>query len=96
MPPLLPRTASLRSIPTALSQRPTTIRTLTTTRPLLGGGGGHESQYDPPTGNLFGVAPGEKYKKEGWEGIFFWGFWGSLGLAGVAYAFKPDTSYVYR
>ena len=52
----------------------------------------HESQYDPPSGWLFGVKPGEKYQKEGWEGIFYWGFFGSLALAGVAYAFKPDTS----
>ena len=51
-------------------------------------------QYDPPTGNLFGVPPGQKYQKEGWETIWVWGFWGSIGLAMVAYAFKPDTSYV--
>jgi hypothetical protein len=70
------------------------MRSLSTTRPLSGSGGGHESQYDPPTGNLFGVPPGEKYKKEGWEGLFFWGFGGSLALGAVAYAFKPDTSYV--
>lgn len=52
----------------------------------------HESQYDPPTGWLFGVKPGEKYQKEGWETPFFYGFCGSLGLFAVAYAFKPDTS----
>ncbi|MCJ1475646.1 hypothetical protein MMC13_004309 [Lambiella insularis] len=52
----------------------------------------HESHYDPPSGWLFGVPPGEKYKKEGWEGIWVWGFWGSLGLATVAYAYKPDSS----
>lgn len=32
--------------------------------------------------------------KEGWENIFFFGFIGSLVLTGVAYVFKPDTSYV--
>jgi hypothetical protein len=55
----------------------------------------HGSHYDPPTGWLFGVKPGEKYEKEGWETVWMWGFFGSLGLAAVAYAFKPDTSYVF-
>ncbi|KAH8904391.1 hypothetical protein BR93DRAFT_940017 [Coniochaeta sp. PMI_546] len=52
----------------------------------------HGSQYDPPTGWLFGVKPGEKYKPEGWENLFFYGFCGSLAVFAVAYAFKPDTS----
>ncbi|KAF2121383.1 NADH:ubiquinone oxidoreductase 11.6kD subunit [Lophiotrema nucula] len=52
----------------------------------------HGPSYDPPSGWLFGVKPGEKYEKEGWEGIWYWGFFGSIGLAVVAYAFKPDTS----
>ncbi|RYP75862.1 hypothetical protein DL771_002126 [Monosporascus sp. 5C6A] len=52
----------------------------------------HGPQYDPPTGWLFGVKPGEKYQKEGWETPFFYGFCGSLFLAAVAYGFKPDTS----
>jgi hypothetical protein len=56
--------------------------------------GGHGHEYDPPTGWLFGVKPGEKYQKEGWETIWYWGFYASLGLAVVAYAFKPDTRYV--
>jgi hypothetical protein len=56
--------------------------------------GGHESHYDPPNGWLFGVKPGEKYEKEGWEGPIYWGLCGSLALAVVAYAFKPDTRYV--
>lgn len=54
----------------------------------------HEPQYDPPSGNLWGVKPGEKYEKEGWEDIFFYGFYGTLALAVVAYVYKPDTSYV--
>ncbi|KAI8942764.1 hypothetical protein NX059_000808 [Plenodomus lindquistii] len=54
--------------------------------------GGHEHSYDPPTGWLFGVKPGEQYEKEGWEGIMFWGFGGSFAFAIIAYAFKPDTS----
>ncbi|MCJ1418303.1 hypothetical protein MMC32_004650 [Xylographa parallela] len=52
----------------------------------------HESHYDPPSGWLFGIPPDEKYKKEGWENVWVWGFWGSLGLAVVAYAYKPDSS----
>jgi hypothetical protein len=32
--------------------------------------------------------------KEGWENIWYYGFIGSLLVAGVAYVFKPDTSYV--
>lgn len=54
----------------------------------------HGDHYDPPTGYLFGVKPGQKYVKEGWEGIWYYGFVGSLLVAGVAYIFKPDTSYV--
>lgn len=52
----------------------------------------HGSQYDPPTGWLFGVKPGEKYKNEGWEKPFFWGFCGSLIVFALAWPFKPDTS----
>ncbi|CAF9919824.1 MAG: hypothetical protein GOMPHAMPRED_001886 [Gomphillus americanus] len=52
----------------------------------------HDDHYDPPGGWLFGVPPGEKYEKEGWEGLFYWGFCGSFAVAAVALAFKPDTS----
>ncbi|MCJ1252562.1 hypothetical protein MMC24_000368 [Lignoscripta atroalba] len=52
----------------------------------------HEDHYDPPSGWLFGVPPGEKYKKEGWENIWVYGFFGSLLMAVVAYAYKPDSS----
>ncbi|KAJ5089504.1 hypothetical protein N7532_008188 [Penicillium argentinense] len=52
----------------------------------------HGDHYDPPTGWLFGVKPGQKYVKEGWEGIWYYGFIGSFLVAGVAYVFKPDTS----
>ncbi|KAF3761459.1 hypothetical protein M406DRAFT_20385, partial [Cryphonectria parasitica EP155] len=55
-------------------------------------GAGHGPQYDPPTGWLFGVKPGEKAEKEGWEGLAYYGFGGSLLVFAVAYAFKPDTS----
>ena len=56
--------------------------------------GAEGNHFDPPSGNLFGVAPGEQYKKEGWEGIWVWGFFGSLLVAAVAYGFKGDTAYV--
>ncbi|KAI9839879.1 MAG: hypothetical protein M1819_000071 [Sarea resinae] len=62
-----------------------------TSRPL-GSADSHEDHYEPPSGWLFGVAPGEKYKKEGWENVWIYGFFGSLILGGVAYAFKPDSS----
>ncbi|KAK4454094.1 ESSS subunit of NADH:ubiquinone oxidoreductase [Podospora aff. communis PSN243] len=68
---------------------PTTRNTFSTTARRSGGGA---PQYDPPTGWLFGVRPGEKYEKEGWENIFFYGFYGSFAVFAVAYAFKPDTS----
>jgi hypothetical protein len=41
------------------------------------------------------VKPGEKYVREGWEGPFFIGFVGALVAAGIAYAYKPDTSSVH-
>ncbi|KAK0709583.1 ESSS subunit of NADH:ubiquinone oxidoreductase, partial [Lasiosphaeria miniovina] len=52
----------------------------------------HGPSYDPPTGWLFGVKPGEKYQSEGWEAPFFYGFCGSIAVFLVAYAYKPDTS----
>ncbi len=57
-----------------------------------GGGHGHESHYDPPSGWLWGIKPGEKVEKEGWENVWIWGFFGSIGAAVVAWGFKPDTS----
>ncbi|KAL8392885.1 hypothetical protein RB595_002903 [Gaeumannomyces hyphopodioides] len=55
-------------------------------------GASHGPEYDPPTGWLFGVKPGEKYQKEGWENIMWIGFFGSLAVFTVAMAYKPDTS----
>ena len=52
----------------------------------------HESHYDPPSGWLFGVRPGEKYQNEGWESTWVYGYWGSLLFGIVLYAYKPDTS----
>lgn len=54
------------------------------------GGGGGESQFDPPGGWLWGIKPGEKPEPEGWEWPMYI-FCGSLVVAGVALAFKPDT-----
>ncbi|OAA51713.1 NADH:ubiquinone oxidoreductase 11.6kD subunit [Metarhizium rileyi] len=68
-----------------------------TTRPFSvssrrqGGGHGNESQFEPPTGWLWGIKPGEKPEPEGWEWPMYL-FCGSLLAAGVAVAFKPDTS----
>ncbi|KAI9750666.1 MAG: hypothetical protein M4579_006362 [Chaenotheca gracillima] len=79
-------------------------RSLTTTAPIrashpdttdataTAGDPHHDDHYDPPSGWLWGVPPGEKPEKEGWEGIWVYGFFGSLALGVVAYAFKPDSS----
>jgi len=76
----------------SLSAGSTATRALFSTTPRVAGG--HGPSYDPPTGWLWGVRPGEKYQKEGWEDIFFYGFYGSLAVFTVAYAFKPDTRLV--
>lgn len=52
---------------------------------------GHEDHYDPPGGWLWGIPPGQKYQKEGWENLTYYGLIGSFVVAGVVYAFKPDT-----
>ena len=109
MPPIrlrLPTTTALRAVRTTT---PAPLRTFTTTTTSRAasvsstsehgtddpeGHHGHESHYDPPTGWLWGIPPGEKYEKEGWEGLMYYGFLGSIIVAGIAYAFKPDTSYV--
>ena len=60
---------------------------------LSGGGSSHESHYNPPTGWLWGIPPGQKYEKEGWEGLMYWGYCGGIGLAMIAYIYKPDTRF---
>jgi hypothetical protein len=78
----------LRSLPAAVSRR-----AMTSTIPRASEDHGeHGSHYDPPGGWLWGIRPGEKYEKEGWETPFFYGFCGSLLLTAVAYAFRPDTT----
>lgn len=67
-------------------------RTLSSTATRSGGNShAHEDHYDPPTGWLFGVKPGEKYEKEGWEDVWFYGFFGTLAFGLVGYCYKPDT-----
>ena len=39
------------------------------------------------------MKPGEKYENEGWEKVWYWGFYGSLLIGVVAYCYKPDTRY---
>ena len=75
-----------------LARRPQNIQGFSTRSNLRAAD--HGDPYDPPSGYLFGVKPGQKYVKEGWENVWYYGFIGSLLAAGVAYIFKPDTSYV--
>lgn len=100
MPPL-PRPPHLSRLAKSLAPNRTAAiaatnqaqaRAFTSTTVVRAADQAHEDHYDPPSGWLFGVKPGEKAEKEGWETIWVWGFFGSLGLATVAYAFKPDTS----
>ncbi|OKL59989.1 hypothetical protein UA08_04634 [Talaromyces atroroseus] len=83
-----PTSIALRS--RCILRTPQTSRAFTTQNGLRAAD--HGSHYDPPSGWLFGVKPGQKYVKEGWENIWYFGFIGSLVAAGVAYVFKPDTS----
>ena len=34
---------------------------------------------------------GEKYRKEGWEDIYTYGFWGCIILTTIAWNLLPDT-----
>lgn len=54
-------------------------------------GGGHEDHFDPPGGWLWGIRPGEKAEKEGWEPLA-WVFVGAWVVAVAAYTMKEDTS----
>lgn len=51
----------------------------------------HEDHYDPPGGWLWGQRPGEKYEKEGWEGLWTYGFFGTMAFMVIGYCYKPDT-----
>lgn len=54
-------------------------------------GHGHESHYDPPGGWLWGIRPGEKAEREGWE-IPFYVMCAGYVVAVIAYSMKEDTS----
>ncbi|KAJ5595379.1 uncharacterized protein N7459_001587 [Penicillium hispanicum] len=73
-----------------LLRKPQTVQSFSTRSGLRAAD--HGDHYDPPSGWLFGVKPGQKYVKEGWEGVWYYGFIGSFLVAGIAYVFKPDTS----
>lgn len=62
--------------------------------PLRRSDDSHGSHYDAPSGWLWGVPPGQKAEKEGWEGIWTYGFYGTIALGVIAYAFKPDSRFV--
>lgn len=64
---------------------------LSSTAARSAGDHAHEDHYDPPGGWLFGVKPGEKYEKEGWENVWFYGFYGTLAFGVIGYCYKPDT-----
>ncbi|KAF5374775.1 hypothetical protein D9758_000213 [Tetrapyrgos nigripes] len=51
--------------------------------------------FNEPSGLLFGekpLPPGQKRVKEGWENIWYFGMFGSMGFAAVMLYYKPDTS----
>lgn len=83
--------ARLQIIPN-IAARPQ-LRQLSSTQVRSSGDHAHEDRYDPPGGWLFGVKPGEKYEKEGWENIFYYGFCGSVLFGVVGYCYKPDTRF---
>lgn len=100
MQPILRSSARLLASSAKASSPAAAVRTLSTSARVGAAAAhdahdaheGHEDHYDAPTGWLWGVRPGEKYEKEGWENVMYWGFGGSMALAVVGYAFKPDTS----
>ena len=75
---LLPRTSST---PVQFQSSTLQSRALSSTHPASSSDSEHPSShsdhYDPPSGWLFNVPPGEKYKKEGFVGV------GRLGQHGV-------------
>jgi hypothetical protein len=92
MPMLRPTQArSIRCLRTAPRSSATAQRAFTTSLRTRSDDS-HGSHYDPPSGWLWGIEPGKKYEKEGWEGITYWGLCGGLVLAAIGYGFKPDTS----
>lgn len=80
--------APLRAVRCA--RQPTSARSFSVTARQRGGHG-NESQFDPPTGWLWGIKPGEKPEPEGWEWPMYL-FGASLVATGIALAYKPDTT----
>lgn len=89
--PLIRAPTAVRAARALALRSPRVARPFTTTLQKRGGDG-HGSPYEPPTGWLWGVKPGEKQEKEGWETPMFYVFIPSCILLVVALAFKPDTS----
>ncbi|KAF3044905.1 hypothetical protein E8E11_003059 [Didymella keratinophila] len=85
----LARPALTLRAPVARASTPIAARAFSQTTARKGGDSHH---YDAPSGWLFGVKPGEEYKKEGWENVTFYVFIPMMVLFVGAYAFKPDTS----
>lgn len=83
-----PRT-HLQIIPNLAARAHT--RPLSSTAVRSAGDHAHEDHYDPPGGWLFGVKPGEKYENEGWENVWFYGFFGTMAFGVIGYCYKPDT-----
>ncbi|PQE04412.1 hypothetical protein CJF31_00010377 [Rutstroemia sp. NJR-2017a BVV2] len=86
-----------RALPRALSLSKSSTTTTTIPRRSLSAthaprSADHGDHYEPPSGWLFGVKPGEKAEKEGWENIWVYGFLGTCAFGVVGYAVKPDTS----
>jgi hypothetical protein len=98
LPRALPR--ALRAISTSNALRTTTparngIRFLSSTqqtRAATSHDDHHESPYDPPGGWLWGVPPGEKRQREGWEIPFFTMYCGGTVVAVICYSMKEDTT----
>lgn len=82
MPPLLP--TNLLSLRTCLRPYVAMSRYMASHS--------HEAPYDVPSGWFLNMSPGGKAEKEGWESIFYYGFFGSLFATAVAYVYKPDSS----
>ncbi|KAL8722538.1 MAG: hypothetical protein Q9225_001006 [Loekoesia sp. 1 TL-2023] len=79
-----------RSLSLVRVHNPPILRPFGSTAPQRSGDA--HSHYDPPSGWLWGIPPGEKREKEGWENVWIYGFFGGLLMGVVAYAYKPDTS----
>ncbi|KII93579.1 hypothetical protein PLICRDRAFT_49620 [Plicaturopsis crispa FD-325 SS-3] len=76
-----------------------TLRTLHMSHPRRSVGRRYASHgaphFNEPTGLLFGEkppAPGQKRQKEDWENLWYYGMFGTMGVAAVLLYYKPDTS----